>query len=75
VEVALDDLKVVAVLTGVPEPSALVRLPDGDQFLVRRSSCLGTARAPVRSFENDRVVVGDDGAERSLRIAARPAKD
>jgi hypothetical protein len=53
----LSELKLVAVVTGLEDPAALVRMPDGSEYAVRRGNCIGNAGGVARRIDRDRVAV------------------
>jgi hypothetical protein len=59
-EVEVARMRLVAILIGIPTPEALVRLPSGKEYVVRKGSCLGLEGGTVTSVERDRLVVLDD---------------
>jgi len=71
-EVELGELKVTAVLAGVRQPGALVRLPAGDQFLLRWRSCVGVGRGEVVRIATEGIVVAEAGVERTLPLVPAP---
>jgi hypothetical protein len=55
----LGEMKLVATLTGLQDPVAVVRLPDDREYFVRRGTCIGTTGGVAARVERERVVVHD----------------
>ena len=55
----LDQLKVVAVVTGLEDPVAMVEGPNGIGYTVRRGTCIGRNGGVVSSVRSGDVVVGE----------------
>jgi Tfp pilus assembly protein PilP len=53
----LRELKLVASITGLPEPTALVQDAHGSQYALRRGDCIGAAGGVATRIERDGVVV------------------
>jgi type IV pilus assembly protein PilP len=55
----LDQMKLVAVITGISDPLAMVELPTGVGFTVRRGACIGRNGGTVSSIRTGEVVVSE----------------
>ncbi|ACG71917.1 conserved hypothetical protein [Anaeromyxobacter sp. K] len=53
----LDQLKLVAVITGLEDPVAMVEAPSGVGYAVRRGACLGKNGGTVAAVRSGEVVV------------------
>lgn len=55
----LEQLRVVAVITGLDDPVAMVEAPDGVGYSLRRGSCLGKNGGVVSAVRSGEVVVSE----------------
>jgi type IV pilus assembly protein PilP len=55
----LEQLRVVAVITGLDDPVAMVEAPDGVGYSLRRGSCLGKNGGVVSAVRSGEVVVAE----------------
>jgi len=55
----LEQLKLVAVITGLEDPVAMVRAPTGVGYTVRRGSCIGKNGGTVAAVRTGEVVVAE----------------
>jgi type IV pilus assembly protein PilP len=55
----LEQLRVVAVITGLDDPVAMVEAPDGVGYSLRRGSCLGKNGGVVSAVRTGEVVVSE----------------
>jgi type IV pilus assembly protein PilP len=53
----LEQLRLVAVITGLEDPVAMVQLPEGDGFVLRRGSCIGKNGGVVAAIRTGEVIV------------------
>jgi type IV pilus assembly protein PilP len=55
----IEQLKIVAVVTGLEDPVAMVEAPNGVGYSVRRGACIGKNGGVVASIRSGEVVVGE----------------
>ncbi len=55
----LEQLKLVAVITGLDDPVAMVEAPNGIGYSVRRGACLGRNGGVISAVRSGEVVVGE----------------
>lgn len=56
----IDQLKLVAIITGIPEPTAMVEDPTGKGHIVKRHIYMGKHNGKVTLIKNDRVIVTEE---------------
>jgi len=76
----LEQLKLVAVVTGLADPVAMVEAPTGVGYSIRRGSCLGKNGGVVAAIRSGEVVVAEwalkaDGTREKAQTVLRLPKD
>jgi len=76
----LEQLKLVAVITGLEDPVAMVQAPNGTGYTVRRGSCIGKNGGVVATIRTGEVVVTEwamraDGTREKTETALRLPKE
>ncbi len=76
----LDQLRLVAVITGLADPLAMVEAPTGVGYSVRRGACIGKNGGVVATIRTGEVVVTEwamraDGTREKTETALRLPKD
>ena len=78
----LEQLKLVAVVTGLEDPLAMVEAPNGVGYTVRRGACVGKNGGVVAAVRSGEVVVSEwavradgtrDSTQTVLRLPQKPA--
>jgi type IV pilus assembly protein PilP len=78
----LEQLKLVAVVTGLEDPVAMVQSPKGAGYTVRRGACIGKNGGVVTAVRSGEVVVSEwvvradgsrDSTQTVLRLPQKPA--
>ncbi len=63
----LDQLKLVAVIWGIANPTAMVEAPDGKGYSIKKGDLIGSRGGRVKRIEKDKIVVEErfteDGGE------------
>ena len=74
----LEQLKIVAVVTGLEDPVAMVEAPNGVGYSVRRGACIGTNGGVVASIRSGEIVVtewavrADGGRDKTQTVLRLP---
>jgi type IV pilus assembly protein PilP len=55
----LEQLKLVAVITGLEDPVAMVEAPNGNGYAIRRGACIGKNGGTVAAVRSGEVVVSE----------------
>ena len=55
----LEQLKLVAVITGLEDPVAMVEAPNGNGYAIRRGACIGKNGGTVSAVRSGEVVVSE----------------
>jgi type IV pilus assembly protein PilP len=76
----LEQLKIVAVVTGLEDPVAMVEAPNGVGYSVRRGACIGKNGGVVASIRSGEIVVTEwavraDGARDKTQTVLRLPKE
>jgi type IV pilus assembly protein PilP len=77
----LEQLKLVAVITGLEDPVAMVEAPNGVGYAVRRGACIGKNGGTVAAVRTGEVVVAEwairaDGTrDRTQTVLSLPKKE
>jgi type IV pilus assembly protein PilP len=76
----LDQLRLVAVITGLPDPLAMVEAPSGVGYTVRKGACIGKNGGVVATIRTGEVVVTEwamraDGAREKTETTIRLPKE
>jgi len=76
----IDQLKLVAVITGMADPLAMVEAPNGVGYTLRKGACVGKNGGVVASIRSDEVVVSEwalkaDGTREKTQTALRLPKE
>ncbi len=77
----LDQFKLVAVITGLEDPVAMVQAPNGTGYTVRRGSCIGKNGGSVAAVRTGEVVVAEwatraDGTrDRTQTVLSLPKRE
>ncbi len=76
----LEQLKLVAVVTGLADPMAMVEAPTGVGYSIHRGSCLGKNGGVVAAIRSGEVVVAEwalkaDGTREKTQTVIRLPKD
>lgn len=77
----LEQLKLVAVITGLEDPVAMVQTPSGTGYSVRRGSCIGKNGGSVAAIRTGEVVVAEwaaraDGTrDRTQTVLSLPKRE
>jgi len=76
----LDQLKLVAVVTGLADPVAMVEAPSGVGYSIHRGSCIGKNGGVVAAIRSGEVVVAEwalkaDGSQEKSQTVLRLPKD
>ena len=77
----LEQLKLVAVITGLEDPVAMVQAPSGVGYAVRRGACIGKNGGTVAAVRTGEVVVAEwavraDGTrDRTQTVISLPKKE
>jgi type IV pilus assembly protein PilP len=76
----LDQLRLVAVITGLADPLAMVEAPTGVGYSVRKGACIGKNGGVVATIRTGEVVVTEwamraDGTREKTETALRLPKD
>lgn len=77
----LDQFKLVAVITGLEDPVAMVQAPNGTGYTVRRGSCIGKNGGSVAAVRTGQVVVAEwatraDGTrDRTQTVLSLPKRE
>jgi type IV pilus assembly protein PilP len=77
----LEQLKLVAVITGLEDPVAMVQAPNGTGYTVRRGSCIGKNGGVVAAVRTGEVVVAEwvtraDGTrDRTQTVLSLPKRE
>ena len=78
----VEQLRIVAVITGLEDPVAMVEAPNGVGYSVRRGACIGKNGGVVAAIRSGEVIVTEwavradgtrDRAQTVLRFPAQPA--
>jgi len=78
----VEQLKIVAVITGLEDPVAMVEAPNGVGYSVRRGACIGKNGGVVAAIRSGEIIVTEwavradgtrDRAQTVLRFPAQPA--
>jgi type IV pilus assembly protein PilP len=78
----VEQLKIVAVITGLEDPVAMVEAPNGVGYAVRRGACIGKNGGVVAAIRSGEIIVTEwavradgtrDRAQTVLRFPAQPA--
>jgi len=78
---ALEQFKLVAVITGLEDPVAMVQAPNGTGYTVRRGSCIGKNGGSVAAVRTGEVVVAEwatraDGTrDRTQTVLSLPKRE
>jgi type IV pilus assembly protein PilP len=72
----IDQLRLVAVITGLADPLAMVEAPTGVGYTLRKGACVGKNGGVVASIRSDEVVVAEwavkaDGTREKTQTALR----
>jgi type IV pilus assembly protein PilP len=72
----LDQLRLVAIITGLADPLAMVEAPTGVGYTLRKGACVGKNGGVVTSIRSDEVVVAEwavkaDGTREKTQTALR----
>jgi type IV pilus assembly protein PilP len=72
----LDQLRLVAIITGLADPLAMVEAPTGIGYTLRKGACVGKNGGVVTSIRSDEVVVAEwavkaDGTREKTQTALR----
>jgi type IV pilus assembly protein PilP len=75
----IEQLRLVAVVTGLEDPVAMVEAPNGVGYSLRRGSCIGKNGGVVSAVRSDGVVVGEwviraDGSRDATQTVLRLPK-
>ena len=76
----IEQLKIVAVVTGLEDPVAMVEAPNGVGYSVRRGACIGKNGGVVASIRSGEIVVTEwavraDGARDKTQTVLRLPKE
>ena len=77
----LEQFKLVAVITGLEDPVAMVQAPNGTGYTVRRGSCIGKNGGSVAAVRTGQVVVAEwatraDGTrDRTQTVLSLPKRE
>jgi len=77
----IEQLKLVAVVTGLEDPVAMVEVPSGTGFPVRRGACIGKNGGTVAAIRSGEIVVAEwairaDGTrDRTQTILSLPKRE
>ena len=77
----LDQFKLVAVITGLEDPVAMVQAPNGTGYTVRRGSCIGKNGGSVAAVRTGELVVAEwatraDGTrDRTQTVLSLPKRE
>jgi len=76
----LDQLRLVAVITGLPDPLAMVEAPNGVGYALRKGACIGKNGGVVATIRSGEVVVTEwamraDGTREKTETALRLPKE
>lgn len=74
-EDALQTLQLTVVVSGVANPSAVARTPDGRTFLLRRKDCVGREREQVKQILRDSLITTSSWRLKLGGPAEPPAPD
>jgi len=72
----IDQLRLVAIITGMADPLAMVEAPTGVGYTLRKGACVGKNGGVVASIRSDEVVVAEwavkaDGTREKTQTALR----
>ncbi len=76
----VDQLKLVAIITGLEDPVAMVQAPTGVGYVVRRGSCIGKNGGTVAVVRSGEVVISEsmiraDGSRDATQTILRLPKE
>ena len=76
----LDQLRLVAVITGLPDPLAMVEAPNGVGYALRKGACIGKNGGVVATIRSGEVVVTEwamraDGTREKTETTLRLPKE
>jgi type IV pilus assembly protein PilP len=76
----LDQLKLVAVVTGLEDPVAMVEAPNGTGYNLRRGACIGRNGGVISTVRTGEVVVSEpvvrsDGKREQIQVVLRLPKE
>lgn len=76
----LDQLRLVAVVTGLADPVAMVEAPSGVGYAIRKGACLGKNGGVVAAIRSGEVVVSEwtikaDGSQEKTQTVLRLPRD
>jgi type IV pilus assembly protein PilP len=76
----LEQLKLVAIVTGLEDPVAMLEAPSGVGYSVRRGACIGKNGGTVASVRSGEIVVSEwairaDGSRDRTQTVVRMAKE
>jgi type IV pilus assembly protein PilP len=76
----IDQLRLVAVITGMADPMAMVEAPTGVGYTLRKGACLGKNGGVIASIRSDEVVISEwaikaDGTREKTQTALRLPKE
>jgi type IV pilus assembly protein PilP len=76
----LEQLRLVAVVTGLEDPVAMVEAPNGTGYNLRRGACIGRNGGVISTVRTGEVVVSEpvvrsDGTREQIQVLLRLPKE